>query len=141
MNIMKKNKNAITPTYGTKESAGMDMYSVADVDITPGEMVMVPTGICMEIPSGYFGAVYPRSGIATKRGLRLANCVGVIDADYRGEVMIPLYNDSAVVQHVSAGERVAQMVIQSFAHAELVAVESLSETARGAGGFGHTGRS
>lgn len=140
MKIVKKDKRAIVPTYGTEGSAGMDMYSIESVDIIPGETVMVHTGVCMEIPQKFFGAVYPRSGIAAKRGLRLANCVGVIDSDYRGEIIVPIHNDSPVVQHIDCGERIAQMIIQPYIHPNLVVVDSLSDTDRGEGGFGHTGR-
>ena len=109
--------------------------------IAPGETVLVHTGINMEIPYGYFGAIYPRSGLATKRGLRCANCVGVVDADYRGEIMVALYNDSAMTQAVELHDRIAQMVIQPYARPQMFeVVNELSETERGSGGFGHTGK-
>lgn len=92
--------NAVVPTYGSKCAAGMDLYSSDTYSIAPGETVLVHTGISMEIPDGYFGAIYPRSGLATKRGLRLANCVGVVDSDYRGEIIVALYNDSTETQSV-----------------------------------------
>ena len=95
----------------------------------------------MEIPDGYFGAIYPRSGLATKRGLRLANCVGVVDSDYRGEVMVALHNDSTDTQLVELHDRIAQMVIQPYERPQILeVVNELSDTERGSGGFGHTGR-
>ena len=141
MNIKKISDKAILPTYGSENAAGMDMYSIETVTIDPGQTVMVHTGICMEIPDGYFGALYPRSGLATKRGLRLANCVGVIDSDYRGEVVVALHNDSTVPQVVQDGDRVAQLIISPYARPlALSEVDELSNTSRGVGGFGHTGR-
>ena len=100
MKIKLVSQNAVVPTYGSKCAAGMDLYSSDAYSIAPGETVLIHTGISMEIPDGYFGAIYPRSGLATKRGLRLANCVGVVDSDYRGEVMVALYNDSTEIQSV-----------------------------------------
>lgn len=140
MNIKKISNKAIIPTYGSKNAAGMDMYSIDTVTIEPGQTVMVHTGICMEIPDGYYGALYPRSGLATKRGLRLANCVGVIDSDYRGEVIAALYNDSAAPQKIREGDRIAQLIINPYVRPDtLNEVDDLSDTDRGAGGFGHTG--
>ena len=141
MNIKKISDKAILPTYGSENAAGMDMYSIETVTIDPGQTVMVHTGICMEIPDGYFGALYPRSGLATKRGLRLANCVGVIDSDYRGEVVVALHNDSTAPQVVRDGDRIAQLIISPYARPLVLSeVDELSNTSRGAGGFGHTGR-
>lgn len=140
MNIKKISNKAIIPTYGSKNAAGMDMYSIDTVTIEPGQTVMVHTGICMEIPDGYYGALYPRSGLATKRGLRLANCVGVIDSDYRGEVIAALYNDSVAPQEIREGDRIAQLIISPYVRPDtLNEVDDLSDTDRGAGGFGHTG--
>ena len=110
-----------------------------DTDINPGETKLVRTGIGVEIPSGYFGAVYTRSGLASKKGLRPANCTGVIDADYRGEIMVAIHNDSGVTQTISNHERIAQMVIEKYERAELLVVDDLVDTVRGTGGFGSTG--
>ena len=141
MNIKRISSKAIIPTYGSENAAGMDMYSIDTVTIEPRQTVMVHTGICMEIPSGYYGALYPRSGLATKRGLRLANCVGVVDSDYRGEVMVALHNDSTEIQSVELHDRIAQMVIQPYERPQILeVVNELSDTERGSGGFGHTGK-
>lgn len=130
---------AEAPFIGSEYAAGADLRAVEEVNIYPGEFVKVPTGIAVEIPNGYFGAIYPRSGMATKKGLRLANCVGVIDADYRGEILVAMYNDSLEVQTVAVGERIAQMVIQPYLPCNYEEVDELSDTERGAGGFGSTG--
>ena len=140
MNIKRISSKAIIPTYGSENAAGMDMYSIDTVTIEPGQTVLVHTGICMEIPDGYYGALYPRSGIATKRGLRLANCVGVIDSDYRGEIIAALYNDSVVPQEVREGDRIAQLIIQPYLNVEFEEADELSDTERGSGGFGHSGQ-
>ena len=141
MKIKLVSPNAVVPTYGSKCAAGMDLYSSHTYSIAPGETVLVHTGISMEIPDGYFGAIYPRSGLATKRGLRLANCVGVVDSDYRGEVMVALHNDSSEIQLVELRDRIAQMVIQPYECQQILeVVNELSDTERGSGGFGHTGR-
>ncbi len=139
MEIKLINKNAIIPTYGSEYAAGLDLYSCENAVISPGETVMVHTGICVAIPEGYFGGVYARSGIAAKRGLRPANCVGVIDSDYRGEIIVALHNDSKMVQWVCPGDRIAQMIIQPYKQVALNVVDELGNTERGAGGFGHTG--
>lgn len=139
MEIKLINKNATVPTYGSEYAAGMDLYSCENALILPGETVMIHTGVCAAIPNGFFGGVYARSGIATKRGLRPANCVGVIDADYRGEIIVPLHNDSAGIQVIQPRERIAQMIIQPCEQVELEVVDELDKTERGAGGFGHTG--
>lgn len=141
MKIKLVSPNAVVPTYGSKCAAGMDLYSSDTYSIAPGETVLVHTGISMEIPDGYFGAIYPRSGLATKRGLRLANCVGVVDSDYRGEIMVALYNDSTETQSVELRDRIAQMVIQPYERPQVFdVVNELSDTERGSSGFGHTGR-
>ena len=141
MKIKLVSPNAVVPTYGSKCAAGMDLYSSDAYSIAPGKTVLVHTGISMEIPDGYFGAIYPRSGLATKRGLRLANCVGVVDSDYRGEVMVALHNDSTDTQLVELHDRIAQMVIQPYERPQILeVVNELSDTERGSGGFGHTGR-
>ena len=135
-------EKATLPTYGTAYSAGADLYACLEetVSIAPRETVLIHTGLALEIPSGYVGLIYARSGLATKRGLAPANKVGVIDADYRGEVMVALYNQSDAVQTVAHGERIAQLVIAPFLSAEFEEVEELSDTVRGAGGFGSTGK-
>ncbi len=138
--IKKLIDTATVPTYGTSASAGADLYAAESVRLLPGETVLVHTGIALEIPEGYGGFVYARSGLATKRGLAPANKVGVIDADYRGEIMVALYNQSAAEQTVEAGERVAQLVIAPVIQAEFLETEELGETLRGAGGFGSTGK-
>ena len=135
-------ERAILPTYGTAYSAGADLYACLEeeISIAPRETVLIHTGIALQIPEGYVGLIYARSGLATKRGLAPANKVGVIDADYRGEIMVALYNQSESVQTVAHGERVAQLVIAPFLFAEFEEVEELSDTVRGAGGFGSTGK-
>ncbi len=141
VNIKKLKENAIIPTYGSEFAAGADLYACLDEDIIigSGETVLVPTGIAAEIPVGYAGLIYARSGIASKRGLAPANKVGVVDADYRGEIMVALHNHSAVSQAVSKNERIAQLVIAPFLSVEFNEVEELETTVRGAGGFGSTG--
>lgn len=138
--IQKLDERAVIPTYGSEFSAGADLYAVEEAVIEPGQTVLVHTGLAMEIPEGYGGFIYARSGLASKRGLAPANKVGVIDADYRGEIMVALYNHSKEPQMVSAGERVAQLVIAPFLKAEFEVTKQLSDTVRGSGGFGSTGR-
>lgn len=141
LRIKKLSDRAVTPTYGSEFSAGADLYSAEEKDITiaPGEAKLIHTGIAAEIPEGYVGLIFARSGLATKRGLAPSNKVGVIDADYRGEIMVSLFNQSAKDQTVEIGERIAQMVITPFLHAEYEMVDELSDTVRGTGGFGSTG--
>lgn len=141
INIKKLDERAVLPTYGTQYSAGADLYAVCDGDISicPGETVLVHTGLSVEIPEGYAGLIYARSGLATKKGLAPANKVGVIDSDYRGEVMVALHNHGNVEQNVSCGERIAQLVVTPFLKVEYVEAGELSSTARGSGGFGSTG--
>lgn len=140
--IKKLRENAIVPTYGTEFAAGADLYAAIDeaVTIEPGETKMIPTGLAFEIPEGYAGFVYARSGLASKRGLAPANKVGVIDSDYRGEVMTALHNHGKVSQTIEAGERIAQMVIAPYITANFILSDSLDDTERGEGGFGSTGR-
>ena len=145
INVEKLADNAVLPTYGTDHSAGMDLYAIIPdtmnwAVVSPRKTKLIHTGISVEIPDGYFGAIFARSGLAVKEGLRPANCVGVIDSDYRGEVMVALRNDSDVTRYISNGERVAQMVIIPYERAELNEVKILGETERGAGGFGSTGK-
>ena len=141
VNFKKLDQKAIVPTYGTDFSAGADLYSLPGEKITvkPGETVMIHTGIALEIPDGYVGLVYARSGIATKRGLAPANKVGVIDSDYRGEIMVSIYNHSGKEQIIESGERVAQLVIAPYLKADFNEVDNLEDTTRSTGGFGSTG--
>ncbi len=137
----KLSENAICPTYATEFSAGADLYALSDCDIKikPRETVLVRTGISLEIPDGYVGLIYARSGLATKKGLAPANKVGVIDSDYRGEIMVALFNQSEEERIISLGERIAQIVIAPFLKADYEEAEELSDTVRGEGGFGSTG--
>lgn len=139
--IKKLDSRAVIPTLGSEFSAGSDLYAVLDEDISiePFETVFIHTGLAVEIPEGYAGLVYARSGLASKKGLAPANKVGVVDADYRGELMVALHNHSKTAQTISNGERVAQLVITPFLKAEYVESEELSDTVRGSGGFGSTG--
>ena len=141
LRFKKLNEKAIAPTYGSEYAAGADLYALSDEDITiqPGQTVLVHTGIAMEIPEGMGGFIYARSGLASKKGLAPANKVGVVDSDYRGEVMVALHNHGTVPQTVSGGERIAQMVIAPFIKVEYTECDELSDTVRGAGGFGSTG--
>ena len=134
-------ERATPMTYGTEYSAGADLYNLKGETITvaPHATVLIHTGIAMEIPEGYVGLVLARSGLATKRGLAPSNKVGVIDADYRGEIMVSLHNHSDVPATVEGGERVAQIAIVPFLKADFVVSDELSDTVRGAGGFGSTG--
>jgi len=142
VNVKKLNKDAIIPTYGTEFSAGADLYACIKekVIINPGETVMIHTGIAVEIPIGYAGLVYARSGLASKKGLAPANKVGVVDADYRGELMVALHNHSLKPAEIEKGERIAQMVLTPFLAAEFLEATELSDTQRGSGGFGSTGK-
>lgn len=143
INIKKTNADAIVPTRGSKHAAGYDLYACCiDADetgIPANATTKIGTGICVEIPEGYFGAVFARSGIATKEGLRPANCVGVIDSDYRGEIMVALHNDSAESRVIRTGDRIAQLVILPYLAINFREVSTLNDTARGDGGFGSTG--
>lgn len=141
--IKKLNENAKIPTYGSPYSAGADLYACIDEDIViePNETVLVKTGLAMELSLGYVALIYARSGLASKRGLAPANKVGVVDCDYRGEIMVALHNHSTKSQVVSKNERIAQMVITPYITAEFEEADTLSDTVRGEGGFGSTGRS
>ena len=139
--VKKLDERATLPTYGTEYSAGADLYNITEsVEIAPHATVLIHTGIAAEIPEGYCGLVFARSGLATKRGLAPANKVGVIDTDYRGEIMVALHNHSDLAATVSPSERVAQLAIVPFLKAEFEESDELSDTVRGAGGFGSTGR-
>ena len=139
--IKKLDPAAILPSYGSEFAAGADLYALLaeELVIAPGETVMIHTGLAAEIPEGYAGFVFARSGLASKRGLAPANKVGVVDSDYRGEWMVALHNHSLAPQTVAPGERIAQMVIMPYLTAQFVEVAELSDTVRGAGGFGSTG--
>lgn len=139
--IKKLSEKAVMPTYGSEFSAGADLYACLEETITiqAGETYMVPTGLAMEIPEGYAGLVYARSGLASKKGLAPANKVGVIDADYRGQVFVALHNHSQNTATVEPLERIAQLVIAPFLKVEYEEASELSDTVRGTGGFGSTG--
>ena len=141
VNIKKLNDRAILPTYGSAFSAGADLYACLEepVAIEPGEAVLIHTGLAMEIPVGYAGLIYARSGLASKKGLAPSNKVGVVDADYRGEIMVSLFNHSKESRTIEHGERIAQLVITPFLSVDWNEVDSLEDTERGAGGFGSTG--
>lgn len=135
-------EGAKLPTYGTAEAAGADLYACLSepVTIEPGATAFIPTGIALEVPVHCAGLVYARSGLACKRGLAPANKVGVVDSDYRGEIMVALHNHGAAAQTVENGERVAQMVITPVLQPVYEAAEALSDTVRNVGGFGSTGK-
>lgn len=139
--FQKLDERAVQPHYGSADAAGADLYAVLDapLTLTAGETVLVHTGLAVEIPTGFVGLVCARSGLATKRGLAPANKVGVIDADYRGEIMVALHNHSAVPQTIEHGERVAQLILMPYLTAAYEETDSLSDTDRGNGGFGSTG--
>ena len=141
VNIKKLNPDACIPTYGTEFSAGADLYSGMSeaVTVMPGTTEFIKTGIAMEIPAGLVGLIYARSGMACKKGLAPANKVGVIDSDYRGELMVALHNHSQSPVTVEPGDRIAQLVLTPYITAEFVEAEELSDTVRGDGGFGSTG--
>lgn len=134
-------ENAILPTYGSAEAAGADLYACLDTEVViePGKSVFIPTGLSMEIPRGYAGLIYARSGLACKRGLAPANKVGVVDSDYRGEFMVVLHNHGNESQTVTNGERIAQLVVTPVITPAFVECDDLSETERAGGGFGSTG--
>lgn len=140
--ITKLNKNAIIPTRGSNEAAGMDLYACTSspIIIAPHDTVKINTGIAMEIPDGYFGGVFARSGLATKQGLRPSNCCGIIDSDYRGDIIVALHNDTNIPQTIQPMERIAQLIIMPYLSIEFEEVDILSDTERGDKGFGDSGR-
>ena len=140
--IKRLNERAKIPTFGTEFSAGADLYCAEEheISVCSGQKCSIGTGISMEIPEGYVGLVFARSGLACKNGLRLCNSVGVIDADYRGEIKVVLHNDSEYVREIKPGERVAQMIVMPYPKVSFIEVEELSDTVRGETGFGGTGR-
>lgn len=140
--IKKLNDRAIIPAKGSQQAAGYDLYACAekDVVIAPHSTIKIGTGISMAIPEDYFGAVFARSGLSAKQGLRPANCVGVIDSDYRGEVIIALHNDSETEKRINKNERIAQLVVMPYLSVEFQEMDELDDTERGSGGFGSTGK-
>ena len=141
VNYKKLTKTAKEPTRGSEYSAGFDLYADIEEDIVirPHETIKIGTGLAFELPENTFGAIFARSGIATKQGLRPSNCVGVCDADYRGEYIVALHNDTSIPQIIKPQERIAQMVLLPYISMEFNEVEMLSETVRGNGGFGSSG--
>jgi len=141
--IKKLHPAASLPTRGSAQAAGYDLHAClpdGEIVLQPGETVRVPLGYALALPEGYFGAVFARSGLSTRQGLRPANCVGVVDSDYRGENMVPIHNDSAVPQTIRHGDRIAQMIVMPYLPVTFRETEELDETQRGDGGFGSTGR-
>ena len=141
INIKKLNENATIPSYGSEFAAGADLYACMDepVTIAAGETQFIHTGLAIEIPAGYAGLVYARSGLACKRGLAPANKVGVVDPDYRGEFMVAMHNHSEAPATIEPGERIVQLVITPFLTPDFEETDELSDTVRGEGGFGSTG--
>ena len=142
VSVKKLRHGAVLPTYGSSEAAGADLYACMEEPrtIAPGETAFVPTGLAMELPKGYVGLIYARSGLACKRGLAPANKVGVIDSDYRGEFIVALHNHGTEAQTIESGERIAQLVITPVVTPCYQEAESLSASDRGCGGFGSTGK-
>ena len=140
--VKKLREGALLPTYGTAQAAGADLYACLEAPLTiaPGETAWVPTGLALEVPEGCAGLVYARSGLACKRGLAPANKVGVIDSDYRGEITVVLYNHGSEAQTISSGERIAQLIITPVLTPAYTETDRLTETLRGTGGFGSTGK-
>lgn len=140
--VKKLTETAKLPTRGSVFSAGFDLYADNNVDITihPHETIKIGTGLALEIPDGYYGAIFARSGLATKEGLRPANCVGICDSDYRGEYIVAIHNDSNEDRVIEPKERIAQLIIMQYPHITFEEVDELSDTSRGEGGFGSTGK-
>ena len=142
IHIKKERENAVIPTYGSPGAAGADIYAATTepVEILPGETLLVPSGVSMAIPEGFAGFVFARSSLGTKRGVAPANKVGVIDSDYRGEIFVSLHNHSRVSATIEPGERIAQLAVMPVIQAEFIETDELTETTRGGGGFGSTGK-
>lgn len=140
MNIKLLSDKAKIPTRGSEYAAGWDLYATEDATILPHTTVKISTDIAIEIPNGYFGAIFARSGLATKQGLRPANCVGVVDSDYRGPLIVALHNDTDQNKFVLSGDRIAQLVFIPYSTWDWTVVDELSDTERGDGGFGHSGK-
>lgn len=141
LNIKKLNENAIIPTRGSEYAAGWDLYANLEepLILQPGQLAKISSGISIELPENTFGGVFARSGLSTKKGLRPANCVGVVDEDYRGPVIVPLYNDSENPAIIEPNERIAQLIVLPYINCEINEVEELSTTERAESGFGSTG--
>jgi len=139
--IKQLKQTAIIPSKAHPNDAGFDLYAANDIDIwiAPNSTVLIPTGWAMEIPQGYFGGIYARSGLATKQGLRPCNCVGVIDSDYRGEIMVAIHNDSLETQVISIGAKIAQLILHKIDEFVMIPSNELNNTERGTGGFGSSG--
>ena len=142
VNIKRLNNRAIIPSKSHDSDAGFDLYACIDspINVIPGETIKIPTGWAIAVPNGYFGAIHARSGLATKQGLRPANCVGVIDTPYRGECIVALYNDSDIIQQINPNDRIAQLIITPYFNCALNEVGELDETDRGDNGFGSSGK-
>lgn len=142
INIKRLSETAKLPERGSAYAAGYDLFADLKeaIEIKPHETYMINTGVAMEIPEGYWGGVFARSGLSAKEGLRPANCVGVVDADYRGPVCVALHNDGEVARTVTPGQKIAQLVVVPFLTVEFEEVDNLSDTVRGVGGFGSTGK-
>ena len=141
LKIKRLRPEAVLPTRGSAQAAGYDLYACMghSVSIAPHETVMVGTGLSIAVPEGYFGAIFARSGLASKHGLRPANCVGVCDSDYRGEYIVPLHNDGDTEKTVNDGERIAQLIVMPYLAVDFDETDELPDTERGAAGFGSTG--
>lgn len=141
VNTKKLKENAVLPSRGSQQAAGYDLYAATDdiIQIAPHSTIKIGTGLSMELPPGFFGAVFARSGLATKKGLRPANCVGICDSDYRGEYIVALHNDTDEFMEIAPQERIAQLIVMPYLPLTFKEVEELSETERGTGGFGSTG--
>ena len=137
--FVKLRENAHIPTQGSNKAAGYDLYAWEGTYILPGQTKLIPTGLAIQPPAGYCAKIYARSGLASKKGLRPANCTGICDEDYTGEYMVALHNDSDQIQYIQDGERIAQLVFERYYIVEFEEVEHLDETDRGMGGFGSTG--
>ena len=142
ISVKKVRENAILPTYGSPEAAGADLYACLDAPVTieAGKTVFIPTGLAMEVPKGCAGLIYARSSLGAKRGLAPANKVGVIDSDYRGEISVALHNHGSQPQEINPGDRIAQLLITPVLTPPYQEADELSDTHRGAGGFGSTGK-
>jgi dUTP pyrophosphatase len=137
--FVKLRENAHVPTRGSDKAAGYDLYASDGTYIMPGQTKLVPTGLAIQPPEGYCAKIYARSGLAVKKGLRPANCVGICDEDYTGEYMVALHNDSNEMQYIEDGERIAQLLFERYYSVEFEEAERLDKTERGSGGFGSTG--
>ena len=142
MKVKRLNEYAVIPTRGSEYAAGYDLYAASPVSIyiKPHTTVKIGTGLSVELPDNTFAAIFARSGIATKRGLRPSNCVGAIDSDYRGQIIVALHNDTDQIQSIEPGERIAQMILLPFIQMDFIESEDLSDTERGTGGFGNSGK-